>query len=254
MATDEFNALALELLTASSTSYSYNPVQPISTYPMVVGKSTVLVGGLEARNNARVVVSGSIEMFGDNFFIMDDAENARFAKSIALWLFGNAGRLRVRDVKHTLSSGQSQRVENEYTVGDVVKYSVVVESNANEAQFEPFNATGLQLEVLRGSEVFVRKTLELSDDGRRFEGLVTLPNSATGVFKLQLRYERPGYTQLRSITQIVLRPRRQEHYDRFHALGLPFYISAASMVAGVGLFSFFFAFGESKQRKREKKE
>eukprot|EP00729_Bicosta_minor_P002668 gene2668-33999_t len=250
LATDEFNALALELLTAGSTAYSYNPAEQISNYPMVIGKSTVLVGGLEARNHARVVVSGSIEMFSDQFFLMDGAENERFAKSLASWVFGVAARLRVRNVNHALSSGRPQRAEGEYTLGDVINYSVVVEAASRDAhQFEPFDAAGLQLEVLRGSELFARKTLVQFEGGSScFGGLVALPSSATGVFKLQLRYERPGYTQLRSSTTIVVRPLRQEHYDWFHALGFPYYVSAVSMVVGVVLFSVAFAYSEGMKK------
>ena len=34
-------------------------------YPHAVGKGTVLVAAMQARNNARVVFSGSIDMFSD---------------------------------------------------------------------------------------------------------------------------------------------------------------------------------------------
>ena len=37
-------------------------------YPHAVGKSTVLIAALQARNNARVVVSGSLDFFSDEFF------------------------------------------------------------------------------------------------------------------------------------------------------------------------------------------
>ena len=37
-------------------------------YPHATGKNTVLVAGLQARNNARVVFVGSIDLFSDKFF------------------------------------------------------------------------------------------------------------------------------------------------------------------------------------------
>lgn len=37
-------------------------------YPHAVGKNTVLIAGLQARNNARVVFSGSLSFFSDEFF------------------------------------------------------------------------------------------------------------------------------------------------------------------------------------------
>merc|ERR1712141_879279 len=65
---DQENPLVLEILTASSTAYSHNPDEPITEYPHATGKSTVLVAGLQARNNARVVFAGSIDMFSDKLF------------------------------------------------------------------------------------------------------------------------------------------------------------------------------------------
>lgn len=86
--TDVENPLVLPLLTADSTAYSFNPDQPIKEvkssfvrsifylihlftffqYPHAVGRDTVLIAGLQARNNARVVFSGSLAFFSDEFF------------------------------------------------------------------------------------------------------------------------------------------------------------------------------------------
>lgn len=64
---DPDNPLVLPLLIADNTAYSYNPDQPIKEYPHVVGKNVVLIAGLQARNNARVVFSGSLAFFSDEF-------------------------------------------------------------------------------------------------------------------------------------------------------------------------------------------
>ena len=37
-------------------------------YPHAVGKNTLLVSGLQARNNARVLFFGSLDFFSDEFF------------------------------------------------------------------------------------------------------------------------------------------------------------------------------------------
>ena len=37
-------------------------------YPHAVGKSTLLIAGLQARNNARVLFVGSLNFFSDDFF------------------------------------------------------------------------------------------------------------------------------------------------------------------------------------------
>lgn len=67
MVSDASNPLVLDVLHASSTAYSYNPDEEVLDYPHAVGKSTLLVSALQARNNARVVVAGSIAMFSDEY-------------------------------------------------------------------------------------------------------------------------------------------------------------------------------------------
>lgn len=80
------NKLSLPLLTAESTAFScdWPPLEEINNYPLAVGKSTILVGGLQARNNARVMMTGSLELLGDELLRRSDAGNARFAKSIGI--------------------------------------------------------------------------------------------------------------------------------------------------------------------------
>ena len=65
MTVDPDNPLLLEVLTASSTSYSYHSDIAISEYPHAVGKSTLLITAMQARNNARVVFAGSLDFFSD---------------------------------------------------------------------------------------------------------------------------------------------------------------------------------------------
>lgn len=65
---DVENPLVLQLLTAASSAYSYNPDQPVKEYPHAVGKNTLLIAALQARNNARVLFSGSLFFFSDEAF------------------------------------------------------------------------------------------------------------------------------------------------------------------------------------------
>lgn len=69
MVSDASNPLVLDIMHASSTAYSYNTDEDVTDYPHAVGKSTLLVAGLQARNNARVVIAGSIAMFSDEFLM-----------------------------------------------------------------------------------------------------------------------------------------------------------------------------------------
>ena len=46
---DRENPLVLEILTASSSSYSHNPDEAIREYPHATGKNTLLIAGLQVR-------------------------------------------------------------------------------------------------------------------------------------------------------------------------------------------------------------
>lgn len=65
---DTDNPLILRLLSASTSAYTYNPDQPVKEYPHGVGKNTLLIAALQARNNARVLFSGSLFFFSDEAF------------------------------------------------------------------------------------------------------------------------------------------------------------------------------------------
>ena len=73
-------------------------------YPHAVGKNTLLIAGLQARNNARVIFSGSLEFFSDEFFNAEvtgkdgkvvKAGNEAFAKAVSMWCFQETGVLKV---------------------------------------------------------------------------------------------------------------------------------------------------------------
>lgn len=65
---DTDNPLILRLLSASTSAYTYNPDHPVKDYPHGVGKNTLLIAALQARNNARVLFSGSLFFFSDEAF------------------------------------------------------------------------------------------------------------------------------------------------------------------------------------------
>merc|ERR1711997_398641 len=133
---DQDNPLVLEILRASSTAYSHNPDEPITEYPHATGKSTVLVAGLQARNNARVVFAGSLDMFSDKFFTSavsswsgkkaDKSGNEALAKALSRWCFKLSGVLRVKGVNHHLA-GEKAPPSVAYTIKDDVVYSIDIE-------------------------------------------------------------------------------------------------------------------------------
>ena len=107
---DASNILAIKALRGNPSTYSANPVKPIDDNPESSGANTLLVTALQARNNARIVVTGSVDMFSNDFFRTklskssnSDAPyvgNELFCGSITRWVFGEVGVLRFRDIIH----------------------------------------------------------------------------------------------------------------------------------------------------------
>lgn len=243
---DKENSLVLQILTAESTSYSYNPAQPIKDYPHAVGKNTLLIAALQARNNARVVFSGSLHFFSDEAFTnavtyaqsgesFATSGNRDAALSITKWVFGETGRLRVAGVKHHLE-GETQPPEEAYTIMEPVVYSITIEELI-EDKWQPFNANDVQLEFVR-IDPFVRTTLKHVSGGR-YQAKFKIPD-VYGVYQFKVNYDRIGYTQLYSTTQVSVRPLEHTQYERFIPSAFPYYSSAFSMMLGVFIFSLVF--------------
>jgi len=164
---DQENPLILEVLSASSSAYCYNPENKITEYPHAVGKNTLLISALQARNNARVLFSGSLDFFSDHFFQssvqnvhgtkkFEKSGNEALSKSLTKWVFKETGVLRAGNITHH-RKGESTAPEA-YTILDEVVYSIEVEI-LKDGTWVPFDTTDLQLEFVR-IDPFVRTTLK----------------------------------------------------------------------------------------------
>lgn len=247
MTADSDNPLVLEILTASSTAYSYYPDEKITEYPLAVGKNTLLIGGQQARNNARVVFCGSLDFFSDQFF-MSGAQNAaqtgskffpqsgnmKVAIDVAKWAFQQSGLIRAVLVSHHLVGEKIPPLA--YTIEQNVVYNIKVEEFAN-GKWVPFQASDVQMEFFR-IDPFVRTYLKPSASGI-FSVQFKLPD-VYGVFKFKVDYDRIGYTHLFSSTQVSVRPKQHTQYERFIVSAYPYYASAFSMMIGICIFSVVF--------------
>lgn len=238
---DPQNPLVLEILTGGSTSYSHNPDSPITEYPHAVGKNTVMIAGLQARNNARVVFSGSLEFFSDEFFTAqveskgkkNPSGNAALAKAISNWCFKQAGVLRVKGITHH-RKGEKEAPPH-YTIKDQAVYTIVVEELVD-GSWVPCDAKDMQMEFVR-IDPFVRVTMENKKGHMiaRFK----VPDTY-GVYQFKVNYNRIGLTRLSTADQISVIPLRHDKYERFIGQAYPYYASAFSMMAGVFVFSLVF--------------
>jgi len=251
---DPGNPLVLEVLTGSSTSYSANPEHPIKEYPHAVGKNTVLIAGLQARNNARVIFSGSLEFFSDEFFNAQvvpgsggkavAAGNAEFAEALSLWCFKERGVLRVDSINHHLVGETSP--PDFYTIRENVVFEINVVEKKDGA-WVPFKGQDVQVEFVR-IDPFVRATMK--NVNGRVSAQFKIPD-VYGVYQFKVNYLRLGMTRIQTSTQVSVRPLRHDQYERFISSAYPYYASAFSMMGGVFLFAIVFLYYKEDEGKKK---
>ncbi len=203
-----------------------------------------MISALQARNNARVLFTGSLDFFSNDFFEssvqksigsnnkrFDRSGNEELSTSLTQWVFKEKGVLRVNGVKHH-KVGLTQP-PNAYTIKENIIYSINIQEVVN-GKWQPYQGTDVQLEFIR-LDPFVRTTLK--NNNGNFQVQFQIPD-VYGIFKFNVQYNRIGYTNLFSSTQVSVRPLQHTEYDRFIPAAFPYYASAFSMMISVFLFSF----------------
>lgn len=273
-AIDESNVLAVKTLRGSDSAYSATPQSAIRTYPENAGADTLLVSSIQARNNARIVFSGSLDMFSNEYFAVEDSGNKEFCEDLSAWAFGDRGVLRFRDVTHHKSDGtppdvilhekdrpndlpvslfpdpEIARNSLVYRIKDELVYSLVVEEWSGD-DWKPFYAEDMQLEFVM-LDPHVRTTMVGNRDTGKFISTFTAPDNY-GIFKFRMLYRRIGYSVLHSENTVSLRPYKHDEYDRFLFTAYPYYTSAFSAMSAFFVFSLFFMFSE-EEKGEDKKE
>ena len=261
MVADVDNPLVMEIMSGYTTSYSYSTSSKIEDYPHAVGKSTLLMAGLQARNNARVVFCGSIDFFSNKFFAvsvqkaMPGAEafrtsgNKAMATSLSKWVFREVGVLRAGAVSHYLVSAGKGANPASYTVEDKIHYEIEIEELVD-GKWVPFKGEDMQLEFVR-IDPYVCAFMKYSDNYKKHYIRYKLPD-VYGVFQFKVDYNRIGYTHLYSTTQVSVRPFEHTQYERFINSAYPYYTSAFSMM--VGLFFFTIVFLHFKEKEKVKSD
>lgn len=236
------NSLVLKVLSASPSAYSANPTSKLSNAPMLIGSSISLVSVVQARNNARILISGSLRMFSDRFFRSgvqkagsstryDKSGNEQFVTELSKWIFHERGHLKAVNVRH-------HKVEQEdepsmYRITDDLEYSVEIYEWSGKS-WEPYVANDVQVQFYMMSP-YVLKTLSTDQKGLYYTSF-KVPD-VYGVFQFKIEYQRIGYTSLSLSKQIPVRPFRHNEYERFIPTAYPYYGACFSMMAGFFIFT-----------------
>lgn len=248
------SSLIISILSAVHPAYVQNPHKTVGSH--AVDKNTLLVGAMQARNNARVIFSGSTDLFSDLFFqsttwrahgnqMTLKSGNRKFVTKMAQWVFQNSGMLRIQNVRHHKKNESSMPVA--YTIRDTVVYSIEVVVLRN-GKWSVYEAGDLQLEVVC-IDPFVRTALKRQ--GNKYVAEVQLPD-IWGTYHFKVDYKRLGYSHLFTTIQIAVRPLEHTQYERFIPAAYPYYLSAFSMMIGVFVFSMIFLYNrEISKRKKD---
>lgn len=247
-AVDYDSDLVSVLLSAPETAYSADRLNGVSEPVLVTGKSISLVSALQARNNARVVIAGSIDMFSNEFLeapvglaaegqqIAAKAGNQDFCIGVARWAFQDSGVLRSVNVRHRMQdSGEQPHL---YRVNDLVEFLVDIEEY-NHGAWGPYKAGDVQVEFVMLNP-YVR--LPLTHNGKGTFSVKFQVPDVYGVFKYVIDYKALGYSYIKETLQVPVRPFKHNEYERFLVCAYPYYASAISSMAAFFLVGWFFLY------------
>jgi len=259
------NRLIFPLLRGSSTSFTGPAESLVSSRPSAVGRNNVLVAALQARNSARFIFSGSLDLFSDKYFqspvqrYSRDGNSQRFEKSgnedfslsVARWVLRERGVLRVTDPKQQKVPGSSSTKTAGYRITDLIDFSVHI-NEWNGKEWAGLSSKSVQMEFVR-LDPYVRVFMTSVNEPGKFELRFNAPD-VYGVFTLRVLHDKLGYSRITWEEIVPVRPFRHDEYERFIPAAFPYYASSFSMMGGFFLFSFFFLYHRSSSELHKKTE
>ncbi|KAK6946206.1 Dolichyl-diphosphooligosaccharide--protein glycosyltransferase 48kDa subunit [Dillenia turbinata] len=227
------NSLVLKVLSASPAAYSANPKSKLTQPPSLTGSAISLVSVVQARNNARVMISGSLSMFSnrqilsikcpEGWKLNKKSGNEQFLTELSKWIFHERGHLKAVNVRHH-KAGEGEE-PGMYRINDDLEYSVEIFEWSG-TSWVPYVANDVQVQFYMMSP-YVLKTL--SSDGKGLYSTAFKVPDVYGVFQFKVEYQRLGYTTLSLSKQIPVRPFRHNEYERFITAAFPYYGGSFSM-------------------------
>ncbi|KAI3451740.1 hypothetical protein Pfo_008405 [Paulownia fortunei] len=243
------NSLVLKVLSASSSAYSANPTSELLSPPSLTGTAISLVSVLQARNNARIMIAGSLAMFGNKLFrsvVQKSGSLNKYAKSgneqfvteLSKWIFHERGHLKAVNLKHN-KVGETEEPPI-YRINDDLEFSVEIFEWSG-TSWVPYVANDIQVQFYMMSP-YVLKTLSTNQKGL-YHTSFKVPD-VYGVFQFKVEYQRLGYTSLSLSKQIPVRPFRHNEYERFITTAFPYYGASFSTMAGFFIFSIIYLYNK----------
>ncbi|CAI5464237.1 unnamed protein product [Closterium sp. Yama58-4] len=250
--------LVVPVLSGSPTAYAADPAAALKEPPALQGKAVSLVAAMQARNNARVLISGSLALFTDSFFraVVDvsatsadpasqnartsqwlsPAGNEQFVTELSKWTFHERGHLKAVNLRHNKAGESTEPAV--YRVSDHLEFAVDIYEWAG-SEWVPFKGDDVQVQFYMMSP-YVLKTLSHDDKGRFFTSF-QVPD-VYGVFQFKVEHKRLGYSTISLAKQIPVRPFRHDEFERFIPAAFPYYASTFSMMIAFFVIGFVFLY------------
>ncbi|KAJ4829368.1 Dolichyl-diphosphooligosaccharide--protein glycosyltransferase 48 kDa subunit [Turnera subulata] len=195
------NSLVLKVLSASPSAYSANPSTKLSSPPTLTGSSISLVSVVQARNNARIMIAGSLDMFSNRFLRAavqkagssikyEKSGNEQFVTELSKWVFHERGHLKAVNLRHN-KVGETDEPAM-YRIKDDLDFAVEIYEWSGQS-WEPYVANDVQVQFYMMSP-YVLKTLSTNQKGL-YHTSFKVPD-VYGVFQFKVEYNRLGYTSL----------------------------------------------------------
>ncbi|PWW78369.1 Dolichyl-diphosphooligosaccharide-protein glycosyltransferase 48kDa subunit [Tuber magnatum] len=222
--------LLVPILTASRTAYAYDSKEDFAYAqdPWAAGTQMQFVSAMQARNNARITLVGSADMFSDEFFDMkvqkpgstesQKTANKEFCKDVAAWTFGEKGIVKVNAIRHYLSNEPNAPVNpNMYRVKNDVTFEIEL-SEYDVDRWVPFkvpSGDSLQLEFTM-LDPYYRVPLLPASTSPNYTTYTTsfkIPDQH-GVFAFRVNYKRPYITYVDEKYSVTVRHFAHDEYTR----------------------------------------
>lgn len=218
------------ILTAGRTSYAYDTIDDAvyAEDPWSAGSQLHLVSALQARNNARITISGSAEIFSDVFYGLNvkppgstkkvKVANRAFGRDVTAWTFKETGVVKVVGIKHYLTNETDAQINPSlYRIKNDVTFEIELAEYKSD-HWAPFTVPAddaLQLEFTM-LDPYHRISLTpsvFSPNTTTYSTSFRIPDQH-GVFAFRVNYKRPFVTNVDEKYTVTVRHFAHDEYTR----------------------------------------
>jgi len=230
-----------------SSGYRENTEEIFNTASKIV-----LAAGVQGRNNARAVITGSLDMFSNELFVKSKGNNRKYANQLAKWNFGESGVLRVNRIYHHFAKDSSYQ-PSEYKLFDDIVYNIDITTwDPITKQWVPYVTNDIYLEFVM-LDPYIRMPLTYVSGTSTYKAEFKIPDKH-GVFQFKVDFKKPGYTFIHETTKIPIRPFKHNEYERFLFDAFPYYMTVFGTLIGFFVFVTFFLFDSSRNKTKSKEQ